>query len=189
MSQWCMNVDVFLKHDWKTVFLSYLGVDTGVTGLGTAITPGHNTLELTIAHHRATRVTLREREIDKDWEIERVILIGYFILNIFLINWISQFKVILVIPLNWGQCGKYLARVLASLQVSSAEHGVGDHARVGVVTVAVGQDGDVQALKLVLVSGCNEKQTERNGRMERGRRRVMVIYNVIVFLIVYVQCL
>lgn len=46
----------------------------------------------------------------------------------------------------------YLARVLASLQVSSAEHGISDHARVGVVTVPVRQDGDVQALQLVPVS-------------------------------------
>ena len=49
----------------------------------------------------------------------------------------------------------YLARVLASLQESSAEHGVGDHARVGVVTVPLGQDGEVQALQLVAVSGCD----------------------------------
>ena len=53
--------------------MSYLGVDTGVTGLSTSVTPGHNTLKLTIAHHGATGVTLREidKEGEKDCEIER----------------------------------------------------------------------------------------------------------------------
>ena len=45
----------------------------------------------------------------------------------------------------------YLARVLASLQVSSTEHGASDLARVGAATVAVRQDGNVQALQLVTV--------------------------------------
>merc|ERR1719309_1080717 len=82
---------------------AHLGVDTRVVPLSTTVSPGHNTLQLTVTHNGATRVTL--------------------------------------------------ARVLASLQVSSTEHGVSDHARVGVVTIPVGQDGDVQALQLVLVSG------------------------------------
>ena len=46
----------------------------------------------------------------------------------------------------------HLARVLSSLQVSSAEHGIGDHARVGVITGPVRQDGQIQALQLVTVS-------------------------------------
>ena len=50
---------------------SYLGVDTGVAGLSTAVSPGHNTLQLTIAHHGATRVTLREREKERERERER----------------------------------------------------------------------------------------------------------------------
>ena len=48
----------------------------------------------------------------------------------------------------------YLARVLASLQESSAEHGVGDHARVGILTVLLREDGKVQALQLVTTDGC-----------------------------------
>lgn len=58
----------------------------------------------------------------------------------------------------------YLARVLSSLQVSSTEHGVGDHARVGIVTVTVGQDWDLQTLKLVGISSykeMNKTTTER----------------------------
>merc|ERR1712055_63613 len=78
-----------------------LGVDTRVVPLSTTVSPGHNTLQLTVTHDGATRVTL--------------------------------------------------ARVLASLQVSSTEHGVSDHARVGVVTVPIRQDGDVQALQQVTV--------------------------------------
>ena len=50
---------------------SYLGVDTGVAGLSTAVSPGHNTLQLTIAHHGATRVTLREREKERKRDRER----------------------------------------------------------------------------------------------------------------------
>lgn len=50
----------------------------------------------------------------------------------------------------------YLARVLAALQVSSAEHGVGDHAGVGVVTVAVREDGDLQALELVTANSLRD---------------------------------
>merc|ERR1712212_646231 len=69
--------------------------------LSTTVSPGHNTLQLTVTHDRATRVTL--------------------------------------------------ARVLASLQVSSTEHGISDHAWVGVVTVLLRQDGNVQALQLVTV--------------------------------------
>ena len=52
----------------------------------------------------------------------------------------------------------YLARVLASLQVSSAEHGVGDHARVGVVTVLIREDGKVQALQLVAANSCESNR-------------------------------
>lgn len=36
-----------------------LGVDSGLVPLGAAITPGHNTLQLTVAHHGATRVSLK----------------------------------------------------------------------------------------------------------------------------------
>ena len=46
----------------------------------------------------------------------------------------------------------HLARVLSSLQVSSTEHGIGDHARVGVITVPLRQDGEIQALQPVTVS-------------------------------------
>lgn len=39
-----------------------LGVDTRFALHGTAIAPGDNALELSIADHRATRVTLNKRE-------------------------------------------------------------------------------------------------------------------------------
>ena len=52
---------------------SYLGVDTGVAGLSTAVSPGHNTLQLTIAHHGATRVTLRQIERRRERERERCV--------------------------------------------------------------------------------------------------------------------
>lgn len=44
------------------VVVADLGVDTRPVPLGTAITPGHNALKLTTAHHGATRVTLKHRE-------------------------------------------------------------------------------------------------------------------------------
>ena len=50
---------------------SYLGVDTGVAGLSTAVSPGHNTLQLTVAHNGATRVTLRQRERKRERGRER----------------------------------------------------------------------------------------------------------------------
>lgn len=40
------------------VVVADLGVDTRLVPLGTAITPGHHTLQLTVAHHGATRVSL-----------------------------------------------------------------------------------------------------------------------------------
>lgn len=43
-----------------------LGVDTRLVPLGTAVTPGHNTLQLTIAHHGATGVSLIERWGDRN---------------------------------------------------------------------------------------------------------------------------
>ncbi len=42
-----------------------LGIDTRFVPLGTAITPGHNTLQLVVAHHWATRVTLQARSQNK----------------------------------------------------------------------------------------------------------------------------
>ena len=41
------------------IFEIYLGVDTGVVPLGTSVAPGHDTLQLTVAHDGATGVTLR----------------------------------------------------------------------------------------------------------------------------------
>ena len=40
------------------VVVADLGVDSGLVPLGAAITPGHHTLQLTVAHHGATRVSL-----------------------------------------------------------------------------------------------------------------------------------
>lgn len=45
-----------------SVVVADLGVDARPVLLGAAITPGHNALKLTIAHHGATRVTLKHRE-------------------------------------------------------------------------------------------------------------------------------
>lgn len=39
-----------------------LGVDTGLVPLGAAVSPGHDTLQLTVAHHGATGVSLRATE-------------------------------------------------------------------------------------------------------------------------------
>lgn len=47
----------------------------------------------------------------------------------------------------------YLARVLASLEVASAEHVGGDLSRVGVPAFGVTQDRGVQAPQLVGVEG------------------------------------
>lgn len=44
------------------VVVADLGVDTGVVPQGTAVSPGDNTLELSIADHGATRVTLRKEK-------------------------------------------------------------------------------------------------------------------------------
>ena len=74
----------------------------------------------------------------------------------------------------------YLARVLASLQESSAEHGVSDHARVGVVTVPLRQDGKVQALQLVTADGCESNRfTVESGLNDRkGKDKTYLIYNL-----------
>ena len=52
----------------------------------------------------------------------------------------------------------HLVGVLASLQISSAEHGLCDHAGIGVITVLIRQDGDVQALQLVTISSCGDAE-------------------------------
>ena len=44
------------------VVVANLGVDTGPVRLGTAIAPGNNTLQLTIAHDWATRISLERVE-------------------------------------------------------------------------------------------------------------------------------
>lgn len=108
-----------------------LGVDTGVVPLSTSIAPGHNPLQLAVAHDGATRVTLTESVSVRP-------------------NQLSKHDTQFSLPLRYSAA--HLARVLASLQVTSAEHGICDHAWVGVLTVPVGQDGDVQALQLVPVS-------------------------------------
>ena len=41
------------------VVLANAGVETRVSLLGTLVTPGHHTLQLTITHQGATRITLR----------------------------------------------------------------------------------------------------------------------------------
>ncbi len=40
-----------------------LGIDTRFVPLGTAVTPGHNTLQPVAAHHWATRVTLQATRV------------------------------------------------------------------------------------------------------------------------------
>lgn len=63
----------------------------------------------------------------------------------------------------WDSRDTNLAGVLASLQVSSTEHGLSDHARVGVVTVLIRQNGDIQTLQLVTISGCGDAEPETQG--------------------------
>lgn len=42
-----------------------LGIDTRLVSLGTAVTPGHNTLKLVVAHDGAARVTLPSRSVSE----------------------------------------------------------------------------------------------------------------------------
>ena len=44
------------------VVVADLGVHSGLVPLGAAITPGHHSLQLTVAHHGASRVSLRAPE-------------------------------------------------------------------------------------------------------------------------------
>lgn len=50
-----------------------------------------------------------------------------------------------LLVINWLR--KYLTGIPSSLEKSSANHAISDHAGVGVVTVFVGQDGEVQTLQ------------------------------------------
>jgi len=59
------------------------------------------------------------------------------------------------------QTVSHLAGVLAALHISGAEHGLCDHARVGVVTDLLGEDGDVHTLQTVTVGRCSNKQTNK----------------------------
>lgn len=44
------------------VVVADLGVDSRLVPLGAAIAPGHHTLQLAVAHHGATGVTLRAQD-------------------------------------------------------------------------------------------------------------------------------
>ena len=44
----------------------YLGVDTRMIPLSTSVAPGHDTLQLTVAHDGATGVTLTQVEDQED---------------------------------------------------------------------------------------------------------------------------
>lgn len=41
------------------------GIDTRFVPLGTPVTPGHNTLQLVVAHHWAAGITLRYRSVSE----------------------------------------------------------------------------------------------------------------------------
>lgn len=62
----------------------------------------------------------------------------------------------------------HLAGVLASLQVSSTEHGLSDHARVGVVTVLISQNRDIQTLQFVAISSCGDIEPGTKRQMKDG---------------------
>lgn len=53
-----------------------------------------------------------------------------------------------------------LAGVLASLQVSSAEHGLSDNVVVGIVTALIRQDGNIRLLQLVSISSCRGAESD-----------------------------
>jgi len=108
------------------VVVADLGVDSRLVPLGAAITPGHHTLQLTVAHHGATGVTLMGRRQKGQHVSGRV-------------------QTFVALRNHDGDFSSYLAGVLASLEESSTEHVGGDLSRVGRPAAAVAQDGDIQA--------------------------------------------
>lgn len=112
-----------------------LGVDAGLVPLGTAVTPGDHALQLTVAHHGATGVSLS----------------GH--------RWRGQTSAGTSAAFCQGEeeWRRYLAGVFASLQESSTDHVGGDLTRVGVPAVGVAQDGSVQAHQTVRVVACRQK--------------------------------
>jgi len=112
--------------------------------------PGHNTLQLTVTHNGATGVTLLVGQ-QSSLTYESVL---------------SKLRAAEGTNQGIRLCALYnsedthLAGVLASLHVSSTEHGLSDHAGVGVVTVLSRQDGDVQALQPVTVSSFGDAEPE-----------------------------
>lgn len=117
---------------WEAFF--YLGVDTRVVLLCTPEAPGDNTLQLPVAHNGAAGVAL---------VVQR-----------------QSGLVLSPIMHLFNSRDPYLAGVLASLQESGTEHGLGDHAGVGAVTVLLRQDGDFQALQFVTVGRCGAAEPE-----------------------------
>lgn len=115
------------------VVVADLGIDSRLVPLGTAIAPGHHTLQLTVAHHGATRVTLTESKIRQNVSKD-VLKHGSATLR----NSDDDFS-------------SYLAGVLASLQESSTEHVGGDLSRVGAPAAAVAQDRGIQAPQAIRV--------------------------------------
>lgn len=115
-----------------------LGVDSRIVPLGAAITPGHHSLQLIVAHHGAARVTL----IAHRWKGQNVR--GH----------VEPFDAL-------GNRGEdfrwYLAGVLASLDESSTEHVGGDLSRVGRPAAAVTQDGGIQAHHAIRVVALRER--------------------------------
>lgn len=56
-----------------------LGIDTRIIPLGTAVTPGHDTLKLVVAHHGATGVTLQSRSVSEKSIIATKITFTYLL--------------------------------------------------------------------------------------------------------------
>lgn len=115
------------------VVVADLGVDSRLVPLGAAVTPRHDTLKLTVAHHGATRVSLIGRR-QKGQHVSR----GVLKFGVSTLNSGDDF--------SW-----YLAGVLASLEESSTEHVGGDLSRVGGPAAAVAQDGSIQAPQTIRV--------------------------------------
>lgn len=111
-----------------SVVVADLGVHTGLVLHSAAITPGHNTLQSTVADNWATGVTLNQ---PRGWKISKRIL---------------KFKLSTCVctAAMW-----YLAGVLATLKESSAEHVGCDLTGVGVPARAVTQDGCIQTHQTV----------------------------------------
>lgn len=112
--------------------VAHFCVNPGLVSLSAALTPGHDSLQLSVTHQGPPRVTLWP----KRWGcLSRK--------NVF---WIQQS--------SWSPCLHYLTGVLSSLQVAGADHVFSNLERVWVKACVITQKRDLQALQLMRVPCC-----------------------------------